>query len=246
MKFTILLMILVVTGMTGLAGEAIWDTFYEMAGSREEAEATSLDSTDAQALKKAGVYYFALVNGVNSVKIDKKNRVDNAKTAMDYFEAAYTQDRKNPELGTWRATSTLSYAGAVKKLSIKIKYSNMGISYYNQVPTGQRNNLDYLAMRIISYSQVPKSFKNLTDIVKSDAENYMTIYNSLTQNPGTHEYLKETVKVMHAYAYFITGKRDIAKKHVLTVDEDLLLRGQGADTTTADYFFRMKKKLKIK
>ncbi len=246
MKSTILMMILVVAGMRSWAVEAIWDTFYEMSGSREEAESTSLDSTDVQALKKAGVYYFALVNGVNSVVIDKKNRADNAKTALDYFEAAYKLDRKNPEIATWRATSTLSYAGASNKLSIKIKYSNLGISYYDQVPTGQRNNLDYLVMRIISYSQVPKNFKNLTDIVKSDAESYMTLYNSLDQDPGTHKYLKETVKVMHAYAYYNTRKRDIAKKHMLTVDEDLLLSGQGEDTTTAEYYFRMKNKMKIK
>lgn len=247
MKATALIVGLMVVGVTtGWSKEVIWDNFYEMASSLEVAQGTPLGSTDAQALKKAGVYFFSLVNGVNSMEIDKKNEADNAKIAMDYFEAASKLDKTDPVIATWRATSTLAYAGASKKLAIKIKYSNMGISHFNLVPTKDRDNLDYLFMRIISYSRIPKSFKNLTDTVKGDADKYMTLYSSLSRNPGVHERLKESVKAMHAYAYFIAKERKIAKEIMLTIDENLFLQEQAEDTTTAKYYFLMKKKLRIK
>ncbi len=245
MKHCLIAVGLIAVGMAGWSSDMIHDDFYDMAASEEEALSTSLDSQDAQALKKAGVYFFSLVNGVNSMKVDKKNLETNAKTAVDYFEAAYDLNRKDPVISIWRATANLAYAGVSKKLKNKIKYSNLGISYFNQIPMNQRNNLDYLYMRIVSFIQVPKNFKNLTESVKKDSQTYFRMYSSL-EDPGTHAFLNESVKVMHAYAYYITRKKNEAKKIMLTIDEASMLRGQGSDTTTGEYYFTMKKKLKIK
>ncbi len=245
MKHYLLLVGLIAVGITGWSSDMVLDDFYGMATSEADARSTSLDSQDAQALKEAGVYFFALVNGVNSTRVDKKNLIPNAKMAVDYFEAAYALNRRDPVISIWRATANLAYAGVSKKLKNKIKYSNLGISHFNQIPMDQRNNLDYLYMRIISFIQVPKSFKNLTDSVKKDSQTYIKMYSSL-ENPEPHDTLIESVKVMQAYAYYITRKKKEAKKIMLTVNEELMLSGQGDDTTPAEYYFTMKKKLKIK
>ncbi len=221
----------------------VYIDFYDMAASEEEARAAPLDSQDAQALKKSGVYYFALVNGVNSVKIDKKNLETNAKMAIDYFEAAYKLNSQDPIILTWRAAANLAYAGVSKELKDKIKHANLGINYFNQIPKNQRDSLDYLYMRIVSFIQVPKDFKDLTRSVKKDSQTYMRIYSS-AGDVGFHVFLKESVKVMHAYACFITSKKNEAREIMLTIDEALMLKGRGTDTSTAEYYCNMKKEIK--
>ncbi|OQX29376.1 MAG: hypothetical protein B0D92_04085 [Spirochaeta sp. LUC14_002_19_P3] len=245
MKTIVMTICLLAMAAAGWSEEVIWSSFYEASVSLEEAKAVPLTSTDAQALKKAGVYYFSLVNGSNGMAIDKKNREENAKQAMDYLSAASELDKGNPIMATWKATATLSYAGASKKLANKIKYSNLGISYFNQAARSQ-SNMDYLFMRIVSYSQIPKSFKDMTSIIKSDAARYMKLYDSLDIDPGLHELLKETVKTMEAYAFYQTRDKDKAKEIWHTVDEKMLLEGQGEDTNTAEVYFMLKKKLRIK
>lgn len=243
MKKIVLFVGFLAVSMVVWTQEIIWDDFYESVNSQEEI--VPLTSTDSSALKKAGVYYFSLVNGSNSMKIDTANKEKNAKLAMEYLTAAANLDTKDPVLATWKAVSTLSYAGSAKKLSLKIKFSNLGIGYFNQAARNQ-GNMDYLFMRIVSYSQVPKNFKNLTSIIKKDAEKYMSLYNSLSRDPGVHDRLKESVKTLHAYAYFQTRDKKEAKELLLSVDEAKLFQGQGEDTSTAKYYFTMKKKLRIK
>lgn len=228
------------------SGEPYWDGFYDMTQSLEEAKATPLSSNDAAVLKKAGVYFFSLVNGSNGMKIDTRNKDENGKAAMEYLEAAAMLDKSNPILSTWRAASTLAYAGATKKLSSKIKYANEGISLFNSVPSDERNNLDYLFMRIVSFSGVPKSFKNLMPNIKIDAKKFYKLFQTLDNKPELYTSFRESIKTLEAWAYYQTSDKNKAKEIMLTVNEEHLLRAQAEDTPTAEKYFKMKKKLKIR
>ena len=82
-------------GIPLLAREVVWANFYDVSD-QAEAEKTSLKSSKPMALKKAGLYYLSISHGAMGTKIEKKNRMENARKAVKYFERAYKLDRKKP------------------------------------------------------------------------------------------------------------------------------------------------------
>lgn len=236
--------------LVSLGAEAYWPDFYEMAKSKKTAKNTALDSKDAGALKRAGVYFFALVNGINQVQIEKGNRsmITNAKMAKDYFDAAHRLELENPMLMTWRALATLSYADVSPNLFDTVKYANAGINYLNQVPLAAQGNLDYLFLKIATFSEVPLTFKNLSEEIIYDSDRYFALFRSLESVPEYYHGLYEAIKIMKAKAIFYSKHRDKPAIRALLKDVDIELlhrTTQGRDTLAGEYYKMLKKKMKM-
>lgn len=231
------------------AESVIWPDFYEVSSS-SDAQKTSLDSRDAQMLKKAGLYYFSLAHGAFGTRIDEKNQIENAQKAVDYFEAAYKIERRNPVIATWTATSNLALAGISRKLTHKIRYANRGIGLFESIKQSTYDNLNYLSMRAISFSAVPKNFRNLTAEVVETGEKYIDILSRKKNELPQEELdiainLEQAVYVSMAKAEYNRKNKDEAKTYLMQVDKSLLLLGNSEGSTSADQYLFLKKKLKI-
>ena len=228
-----------------LAREVVWEGFYDMSD-QAEAERTSLKSSEPMALKKAGLYYLSISHGAMGTKIEKKNLMENARKAVKYLERAYKLDRKNPVLRTWVGTANLALAGISSKLTHRIKYSNRGISHLNAIFNEGKDNLNYLAMLVISFTPVPKSFRNMTSRVLESGRRYLEILDKNKNSLNGYQLdaalaLKEAVFVSMAYVENILKNKDEARRLFSQVDEKLLLVGNSKGSSAANNFYSLKK-----
>lgn len=230
------------------SSDVVWEGFNDSLG-KKEAEKVSLNSKDADMLKKAGLYFFNLSSGAHGVQQDSKNKLELARTAVDYLEAAYKIDRKNPVIVTWTATANLSLAGISKKLSDKIRYSNRGVSLFDSIKESSFGNLNYLSMRTISFTPVPKTFKNLTQNVLESGQRYRDILarekDSLSGEVlETALVLEHSILVSMAYVEYILKHKDVAKQYFSKVNESMMLRGNSKDSTVGENFYFLRKKFR--
>lgn len=237
-------------GIHSLGAEPFWNNFYDMAESKEVAENTSLDSRNIDELRDAGVYFFSLANGINEIPVERsrKARETYAEMAKNYLDAAWNLDRDNPELAVWRATAVLSYGGASRSLVQKIKNANAGINYFNQIPVKARNNLDYLFMRIMSFSEIPTTFRNLSESILHDSDNFIRLLKSTSSALEYHHNQLEVVKLLKAKAiYYSKNKDEDAIRALLKdVNKENMYKVRDESTTIQEYYDFLKKKMRVK
>ena len=225
-----------------------WEDFYNMASSRQEALSTPLTSTDPIALKEAGVYFFALVNGLQPIKPDKNMEVrkEHSSWAVKYLDAAYNLDETNAQIATWRATIVCSHAGTFSgQWGKQIRLVKRGIEYFNRIPKSQRDsNLDILYARIIIFNSVPLIIQDLTKTVNRDVDAYIKLYNSLENTTYWHRFHAARVMVLKARNYLDRREKEKAREILVSIDAAKLSVGQNRrDTDILDIYLKLKRRL---
>ena len=95
------------------------------------------------------------------------------------------------------ATLSMTYAGNTQKLSHKIRYANAGITAFSRAQQLAPENLEVIALRLITMIGVPSWFKNQTYSLFTDGEYFLSVIQENTLSALEKQHLAQYYDAVH-------------------------------------------------